>query len=248
MPPFNSAPRALARLVALRNPSRRRTRDYPSFSQVRPSSNIAGNNAFSPEENRRHGKYGFLGSANSSRICNFVQQKRGFLGCGDGEEGGMLSKVHQEKRVLGYSPEQLFNVVAAVDMYEDFLPWCQRSQIICQNPDGSFDAELEIGFKFLVESYTSHVELTKPKSIKTTSSQTSLFEHLINVWEFSPGPVPGSCSLYFMVDFKFQSPLYRQVANMFFKEVVSRLVGSFNDRCRLIYGPGVQVLENSYNH
>ena len=101
MPPFNSAPRALARLVALRNPSRRRTRDYPSFSQVRPSSNIAGNNAFSPEENRRHGKYGFLGSANSSRICNFVQQKRGFLGCGDGEEGGMLSKVHQEKRVLG---------------------------------------------------------------------------------------------------------------------------------------------------
>lgn len=65
-----------------------------------------------------------------------------------------------------YSPEQLFNVVAGVDMYEDFLPWCQRSQIIRQNPDGTFDAELEIGFKFLVESYTSHVELTKPKSIK----------------------------------------------------------------------------------
>lgn len=65
-----------------------------------------------------------------------------------------------------YSPEQLFNVVAGVDMYEDFLPWCQRSQIIRHNPDGSFDAELEIGFKFLVESYTSHVELTKPKSIK----------------------------------------------------------------------------------
>lgn len=65
-----------------------------------------------------------------------------------------------------YSPEQLFNVVAGVDMYEDFLPWCQRSQIVRHNPDGSFDAELQIGFKFLVESYTSHVELTKPKSIK----------------------------------------------------------------------------------
>ncbi|KAL1540422.1 coenzyme Q-binding protein COQ10, mitochondrial-like [Salvia divinorum] len=248
MPPFNPAPRALARFAALRNPLRRRTRDFPSCSQIRPSSNIAGNNAFSPVENGRYGNRGFLDSANSSHISNFVHQKRGFLGCGDGEEGGMLSKVHHEKHVLGYSPEQLFNVVAAVDMYEDFLPWCQRSQIICQNPDGSFDAELEIGFKFLVESYTSHVELTKPKSIKTTSSQTTLFEHLINVWEFSPGPVPGSCSLYFMVDFKFQSPFYRQIANMFFKEVVSRLVGSFHDRCRQIYGPGVHVLENSYDH
>lgn len=65
-----------------------------------------------------------------------------------------------------YSPEQLFAVVAAVDLYEDFLPWCQRSQIIRRNPDGSFDAELEIGFKFLVESYVSHVELIKPKYIK----------------------------------------------------------------------------------
>ncbi|XP_057794482.1 uncharacterized protein LOC131010833 [Salvia miltiorrhiza] len=248
MPPFNSAPRALARLVALRNPLRQRTRDFPSYNQIRRSRNIAGNNAFSSVENGRYGNCNSLGCANLSHISSIVHQKRGFLGCGDGEEGSMLSKVHQERHVMGYSPEQLFNVVAAVDMYEDFLPWCQRSQIICQNPDGSFDAELEIGFKFLVESYTSHVQLTKPKSIKTTSSQTSLFDHLINVWEFSPGPVPGSCNLYFMVDFKFQSPFYRQIANMFFKEVVSRLVSSFNDRCRQIYGPGVQVLENSYEH
>lgn len=57
-------------------------------------------------------------------------------------------------------------MVAAADLYEDFVPWCRRSDIIRHNPDGSFDAELEIGFKFLVESYLSHVELNKPKSIK----------------------------------------------------------------------------------
>ena len=65
-----------------------------------------------------------------------------------------------------YSPEQLYNVVAAVDLYHDFLPWCQRSDILRQYPDGSFDAELEIGFKFFVESYVSHVELLKLKRIK----------------------------------------------------------------------------------
>ncbi|MFS7911221.1 putative coenzyme Q-binding protein COQ10, START [Helianthus anomalus] len=169
-------------------------------------------------------------------------QKRGFLGCGDGDEGSnVLSKIHEEKRIMGYSPEQLFAVVAAVDMYQDFLPWCQRSDIVQRHSDSSFDAELEIGFKFLVESYVSHVQMVKPKMIKTTSSQSSLFDHLINVWEFNPGPVPGTCDLHFFVDFKFQSPLYSQMASMFFKEVVTRIVSSFNDRCRLIYGPGVSV-------
>ncbi|KAL2346408.1 hypothetical protein Fmac_000408 [Flemingia macrophylla] len=172
-------------------------------------------------------------------------QSRKFLGIGDGEED-VLSKTYEERRVLGYSPEQLFDVVAAVDFYHGFVPWCQRSDIFRHYPDGSFDAELEIGFKFLVESYVSHVELERPNRIKTTVSQSTLFEHLINLWEFKPGPVPGSCNLYFLVDFKFQSPLYRQIASMFFKEVASRMVGSFTERCNIIYGPEVRVLENSY--
>lgn len=181
----------------------------------------------------------------SSRLFHNVQTRH-FLGRGDGEGGGVLSKVYEEKRILGYSPEQLFNVVSAVDLYHGFLPWCQQSEIVKHNPDGSFDAELEIGFKFFVESYVSHVELNKPKSIKTTVSESSLFDHLINVWEFNPGLTPGTCDLHFLVDFKFRSPLYRQVATMFFKEVVSRLVGSFNDRCCEIYGPGVPILENTF--
>ncbi|CAO2178073.1 unnamed protein product, partial [Urochloa humidicola] len=173
-------------------------------------------------------------------------QTRCFLGCGDGEEGSVLSKVYEERRVMGYSPKQMFAVVAAVDLYEDFVPWCQRSRIIRRYDDGSLDAELEIGFKFLVESYVSHVEMEKPKYIKSTASESGLFDHLINVWEFKPGPAPGTCDLYFLVDFKFQSPLYRQVASMFFKEVASRLVSSLSDRCLRIYGPPVPVVENTY--
>lgn len=173
-------------------------------------------------------------------------QSRGFLGVGDGEKRDGLCRSHEERVVLGYTQEQLFDVAATVDMYEEFIPWCQRSRIVRRNEDGSFDAELEIGFKFLVEKYMSHVELQKPKLIKTTALDTGLFEHLINIWEFNPGPVPGSCNLHFLVNFKFQSPLYRQVASVFFQEVVSRIVNSFSDRCRRIYGPGTRILENSY--
>lgn len=64
-------------------------------------------------------------------------------------------------------------MVEAVDLYEDFVPWCQRSKVLRRNNDGSFDAELEIGFKFMIESYISHVEVKKPKYIKVICSLRS---------------------------------------------------------------------------
>ncbi|KAL6207852.1 hypothetical protein ACLB2K_018805 [Fragaria x ananassa] len=247
MPPFwsSTTSKAVGSLLSRGHGARHHHHLYTSarnFNRIRRLSSIAGIETPSVR------KWTSDGVGNASRVLTnpFHEQRRQFLGCGDGEEGGVLSKVYEEKRILGYSPEQLFDVVAAVDLYHGFVPWCQRSEIVHTYADGSFDAELEIGFKFLVESYVSHVELERPKRIKTTVSHSTLFDHLINIWEFNPGPVPGACNLYFLVDFKFQSPLYRQVASVFFKEVVSKLVGSFNDRCRLIYGPGVQVHENSY--
>lgn len=244
MPPFiSTASKAVRSVTSLANGAGHLIRPVKGSAQVHKLDHIRCFNGIVPPVRCADDDLKFW----SRRLLdsNYTVQTRRFLGCGDGDEGGVLSKIYEEKRVMGYSPEQLFDVVAAVDLYHGFVPWCQRSEIIKQYPDGSFDAELEIGFKFLVESYISHVELSRPKSIKTTAKDSTLFDHLINVWEFNPGPVPGTCDLHFLVDFKFQSPLYRQVASMFFKEVVSRLVGSFSDRCRLIYGPGVPMLEKS---
>lgn len=252
MPPFlMSASKVVGSLLSRQNGIRNLISQAKNGSRLRKSdlfrrfSSLAGIETPSVTDLIGSGKEDANFSLGSLFYAKTLQRRR-FLGCGDGEEGGVLSKVYEEKLVMGYSPEQLFDVVAAVDLYHGFVPWCQRSDIVKQYPDGSFDAELEIGFKFLVESYVSHVELERPKFVKSTVSESSLFDHLINIWEFNPGPVPGSCDLHFLVDFKFRSPLYRQVATMFFKEVVSRLVGSFSERCRLIYGPGIPVLENSY--
>ncbi|RWW52585.1 hypothetical protein BHE74_00040985 [Ensete ventricosum] len=157
------------------------------FVQTRCLASFAGRGSPCIGEVFRFGEVLAPSVGNSHRY----DQRRWFLGCRDGEEGTILSKIYEERRVIGYasgfvrlviflnpswktylsslirySPEQLFDVVAAVDMYEEFLPWCQRSRIIKRNSNGSFDAELEIGFKFLVESYVSHVETEKPKYIK----------------------------------------------------------------------------------
>ncbi|KFK23545.1 hypothetical protein AALP_AAs66918U000600 [Arabis alpina] len=253
MPPFISGSRSVLSLIKTRSrivsDQFRRFGSISGVERRRITSSSSSSGLISVNDDVSRRRRILLGRLPCS-ISSYgsVIQRRHFLGCGDGEEGsgGELSKIYEERRVLGYSPEQLFNVVAAVDLYHGFVPWCQRSEVLKEYPDGSFDAELEIGFKFLVESYTSHVEFERPKWIKTTARDTGVFDHLINLWQFKPGPVPGSCDLYFHVDFKFNSPLYRQVASMFLKEVATRLVGAFSDRCRLVYGPGVQVDENAY--
>lgn len=170
-----------------------------------------------------------------------LQPERGFLGIGDGDEDIGVAKHFEEDRVIGYTPEQVFDVVAGVDLYEDFVPWCQKSKVLWRTDD-RMDAELEIGFKLFVERYVSHVELKAPRLIKTTVSQSNLFDFLNNEWHFKPGPTPETCHLFFVVDFQFKSPLYRRVANMFFNEVQARLVGSFEERCKVVYGPSLETV------
>ncbi|KAI5061506.1 hypothetical protein GOP47_0024011 [Adiantum capillus-veneris] len=191
-----------------------------------------------------HGPFSASTISTASSSLYSRLQRRTFLGLGDGDEDSGLSKRYEETRIVGYTPEQLFAVVAAVDLYQDFVPWCQRSTVVWRKDD-ALEAELEIGFKFLAERYISHVELKQPSLIKTSVSQSNLFEYLINVWEFKPGPKPGTCNLHFSVKFQFRSPLYRQVANKFFHEVVSRLVGSFEERCNRVYGPKCGTLDYS---
>ncbi|CAI7820532.1 unnamed protein product, partial [Closterium sp. NIES-53] len=135
-----------------------------------------------------------------------------------------------------YSPEQVFDVVAGVERYADFLPWCVGSHVLWRAPDG-MEAELEIGFHMLREKYLSRVTYKRPLFVTARSADTGLFHHLDNHWEFAPGRLPGSCLLSFSVDFQFRSLLYTQFLDLFFDEVVSSLVNSFERRCKEIYGP-----------
>ncbi|CAI5982027.1 unnamed protein product, partial [Closterium sp. NIES-65] len=118
-----------------------------------------------------------------------------------------------------YTPEQVFDVVAGVERYADFLPWCVGSHVLWRAPDG-MEAELEIGFHMLREKYLSLVTYKRPVFVTARSTDTGLFHHLDNHWEFSPGRFPGSCLLSFSVDFQFRSLLYTQFLDLFFDEVV----------------------------
>lgn len=147
-----------------------------------------------------------------------------------------LSKRYTERKLLGWSAQQLYDVVADVDQYHHFVPWCQKSVVLVQR-ENYLEAELEVGFRVFVERYTSKVTLTPPRVVQSEVGDSTLFTYLDSTWEFTPGPTPGSCWLTFTIDFEFKSPLYRQVAAVFFEEVVQRMMGAFQGRCQQVYGP-----------
>ncbi|KAH7615670.1 hypothetical protein Ndes2526B_g09584 [Nannochloris sp. 'desiccata'] len=149
-----------------------------------------------------------------------------------------LAKKYTERKLLGYSPQQMFDVVASVEHYKDFVPWCQKSTVVLKQDDNTYlEAELEVGFQIFVEKYLSKVKLQRPTMISSHVGESTLFSHLSNSWKFQPGPTPQSVWMTFHVDFAFKSPLYRHVASLFFEEVVEKMMGAFEGRCRQLYGP-----------
>jgi hypothetical protein len=80
------------------------------------------------------------------------------------------------------------------------------------------------------------VTLEPPHRVHSSVTDSRLFDHLESTWELRPGPRPNTTWLTFKVDFAFSSALYRQVADLFFSEVVKRMMGAFEGRCAQLYG------------
>jgi coenzyme Q-binding protein COQ10 len=140
--------------------------------------------------------------------------------------------TYAEKRVLPYTPEQLFALVADIERYPEFLPWCAAARVTERRPD-FVAADLVIGFRMFRERFTSRVALDPSRRIDVTYAEGP-FRRLNNHWVFEG--VPGGCSIDFYVDFEFRSRLMQRVIEMLFGEAVRRMVGAFEKRARDLYG------------
>eukprot|EP00871_Galdieria_phlegrea_P000394 jgi/Galph1/1355/GphlegSOOS_G5973.1 len=142
-------------------------------------------------------------------------------------------RTHFERRLVPYTREYLYEVVKNVDDYKYFVPWCEDSRVLWRRGN-EMAAELTVGFKILSEKYTSHIILDPPNSVRVRSPETRLFEYLINEWYFKPGPDAHSTWLEFYVSFKFRSFLYQHVVDMFFEDVVKKMVSAFENRAKFV--------------
>ena len=141
--------------------------------------------------------------------------------------------THAERRTLPYTPEQLFTLVAEVDKYPEFLPWCIASRITYREDD-IFYADLIIGYKMVREKFGSKVTALKPDHIHVEYLEGPM-KYLSNHWRFIPEP-DGSTTIDFFVDFEFKNKFFQNLMEVFFDKAVRKMVQAFEERAKKLYG------------
>ena len=139
---------------------------------------------------------------------------------------------HSERRFLRQDPVALFDLVADVEHYPEFLPWCVDARIGVVFEDG-FDAEMFIGYKMFRESFTTRVHLHRPDKIHIEYVRGP-FKRLDSAWAFEPAE--GGCMVDFRIDFQFRSRMLEHLMGAFFHEGARTMVSAFERRAYKRYG------------
>ena len=144
--------------------------------------------------------------------------------------------THSEKRPMPYDAQQMFDLVADIGKYPEFLPWCTGARIRStrETEDGSVvDADLIISFKLFRERFTSRVTM-HPESHKIEVEYLDgPFKYLVNYWHFTPSET--GCTADFHVDFEFKSKVLQGIIGVVFGEAMRRIVKAFEDRAKALY-------------
>ena len=140
--------------------------------------------------------------------------------------------THAEQRLIHHTPEQLFDLVADVRRYPEFLPWCLAARIK-ERSQTMLVADLIIGFQIFKEQFTSHVSMDRDNLIIEVEYAEGPFKYLKNQWKFIKHP--DGCVIDFYVDFEFRSRLLQTVIESLFTEAVKRMVRAFEARADQLY-------------
>ena len=145
--------------------------------------------------------------------------------------------THAEKRHIPFTPEQMFNLVADVAKYPEFLPWCLAARVRSTSKT-ELNADLIIGFQMFRESFSSRVDLDV-EQLKIHARYTDgPFKYLENNWCFIR--TNDGCLIDFYVDFEFSNRLLQSVIESLFTEAVKKMVAAFEARAHSLYAPQIQ--------
>ena len=144
---------------------------------------------------------------------------------------------HAETKRLPYKAVQMYDLVADVARYPEFLPWTAAARIRSRRPiDGGevMEADLVISFKVFRERFGSRVTLLPDQSKILTEYIDGPFKHLKSVWSFQD--VDGGCEVSFEVDFEFKNAILAGIIGLVFNEAMTRVVRAFETRADKLYG------------
>ena len=147
--------------------------------------------------------------------------------------------THRETKRLRYEARQMYDLVADVASYPEFLPWCAAARVRSVEPmaDGGEEmlADLVISFKVFRERFGSRVRLYRDEMRIETEYLDGPFKYMQSTWEFSDAG-EGACDVTFFVDFEFRNFVLQKAIGLVFNEAMLRIVRAFEERARALYG------------
>ncbi|MGB3176336.1 MAG: type II toxin-antitoxin system RatA family toxin [Albidovulum sp.] len=147
--------------------------------------------------------------------------------------------THSETRAMPYSALQMYDLVADVARYPEFLPWTAAARIRSRTPraDGAevMEADLVISFKVFRERFGSRVTLWPDEMRIDTEYLDGPFRHMRSDWSFKDRD-DGGCDVTFFVDFEFRNAILQKLIGVVFDEAMRRVVQAFETRARALYG------------
>ena len=148
--------------------------------------------------------------------------------------------THAEKRIMPYTAQQMYDLIADIEEYPDFLPWCaairKRKSVQDANTE-IIDAEMVVSFKVFREKFGCRVVLMPNENRIDVSYLDGPFKYLDNKWLFNPID-EKSCEVDFYVDFEFKSRTLQALIGIVFNEAMRQIVRAFERRAEALYGPG----------
>ncbi|MAQ83607.1 MAG: ubiquinone-binding protein [Maritimibacter sp.] len=146
--------------------------------------------------------------------------------------------THSDTRTLPYDARQMYDLVADVEKYPEFLPWCAAARVrkVVPTDYGELmEADLVVSFKVFRERFGSRVELYDRDLKIVTEYIDGPFKYLKSTWNFRDLP-DGGCEVSFFVDFEFKNFVLQKAIGLVFNEAMARIVAAFENRARTLYG------------
>ena len=142
-------------------------------------------------------------------------------------------------RRVAHSPEQMYDLVADIERYPEFLPLCESLRVLRrqEGPNGVpvLVAEMGVGYKAIRERFTTRVTLDRPNLRIVAEYIDGPFRHLENRWSFKPAP-DGGCNVDFFITYEFKSFALGLLMGKMFDRAFRMFTDAFEARAKVVYG------------
>ena len=151
--------------------------------------------------------------------------------------------LHKETRLVPFHADEMYAVVADMEHYPEFLPWCASLRVLNREREGAIEivsAEMVVAYQGLRERYVSRVQLDPSARMIEARHVEGPFKRLDTRWRFVP--LDKGSEIHVLIDFAFKNVLLSAVANVAFGFVAARMAEAFITRAQSLYGTKTETV------